>query len=131
MKDEVRKPDYLKGNNPFRVPKGYMEGLAARIMDQLPDRSCVVVPRKVVVMDYVRPWLYLVAVFAGLGLFINLLIGKDDLGNTVVADSLWVQNSMYQEAFSSIRAEENADYLEYIESHYVGYIFAEETGDFE
>ncbi|MDR1344396.1 MAG: hypothetical protein LBJ39_03490 [Tannerellaceae bacterium] len=131
MREETRKPDYLKGDNPFRVPEGYMEGLVSRIMSQLPEKSLNEASRKVAIMDYVRPWLYLAAVFAGLGLFVNLLVGKSDSDNIVVADSLRIQNNIYQEAFSSIRAEEDDEYLEYIESHYVDHIFAEERADFE
>ncbi|MDR1344613.1 MAG: hypothetical protein LBJ39_04595 [Tannerellaceae bacterium] len=130
MREEARKPDYLKGDNPFLVPEGYMEGLASRIMSQLPEEPSHVTPREVAVIDYVRPWLYLVAVFAGLGLFVNLIVGKGDSDKNVVMDSLRIQDNVYQEAFSFVHAEEDADYLEYIESYYVGYIFAEETGDY-
>ncbi|MDR1259644.1 MAG: hypothetical protein LBK65_10295 [Tannerellaceae bacterium] len=131
MREETRKLDYLKGDNPFRVPEDYIEDLTPRIMSRLPEKTEYVAPQKVVIMDYMRPWIYLAAVFAGLGLFVNLLIGNDDLDDMVVVDSLRVQNNIFQEALSSIQAEEDSDYLEYIESQYVGYIFAEETGDYE
>ena len=31
--------DKLKGENPFKVPEGYMEGLTDLIMSQLPEKS--------------------------------------------------------------------------------------------
>lgn len=39
MKTEQNNLDRLKGKNPFTVPKGYMEGLTANIMSQLPERE--------------------------------------------------------------------------------------------
>ena len=36
MKTEQNNLDRLKGKNPFTVPEGYMEGLTANIMSQLP-----------------------------------------------------------------------------------------------
>ena len=40
MKTEQNNLDRLKGKNPFTVPEGYMEGLTANIMSQLPE-SCL------------------------------------------------------------------------------------------
>ena len=68
MKTEQNNLDRLKGKNPFTVPEGYMEGLTANIMSQLPERE-LKRGEKVSLMDRVRPWLYMAAVFAGLGLF--------------------------------------------------------------
>ena len=39
MKTEQNNLDRLKGKNPFTVPEGYMEGLTANIMSQLPERE--------------------------------------------------------------------------------------------
>jgi hypothetical protein len=130
MKEETQKLNHLKGENPFRVPPGYMENLSSRIMSQLPDEPHRRAER-VTLMDHVRPWLYLAAVFAGLGLFINLLVGRGDSGQDSPADSLFVQTTISPEALSAIEAEEDADYLEYIETHYVSYILAEEIGYYE
>ena len=77
MKTEQNNLDRLKGKNPFTVPEGYMEGLTANIMSQLPEREPEEEVKKVSLMDRVRPWLYMAAVFAGLGLFFKVLVGPD------------------------------------------------------
>jgi hypothetical protein len=130
MKEETQKLNHLKGENPFRVPPGYMENLSSRIMSQLPDLPHRV-PEKPTMMDQIRPWLYLAAVFVGLGLFINLLVGRGGSGQNTVADSLLVRTTISPEALFAIQAEEDIDYLEYIETHYVSYILAEEIDNFE
>ena len=68
MKKEENNLDRLKGTNPFTVPEGYMEGLTERIMSQLPEKQ-EERAKRISLMDRVRPWLYMAAVFAGLGLF--------------------------------------------------------------
>ena len=78
MKTEQNNLDRLKGKNPFTVPEGYMEGLTANIMSQLPEREPEEEVKKVSLMDRVRPWLYMAAVFAGLGLFFKVLVGPED-----------------------------------------------------
>ena len=60
--------DRLKGKQPFRVPDGYMEGLTNRIMESLPEPPAMEA-ESVSLVERIRPWLYLAAVFAGLGLF--------------------------------------------------------------
>jgi hypothetical protein len=126
MKGETQKLDRMKGSNPFRVPEDYMEDLTSLIMSRLPKEQPYVKLKRITMMDHIRPWLYLAAVFAGLGLFINLLVRKGDSGNNMVVDSLLVQTTISQEVFYGIQEEEDADYLEFIESQYVGYILAEE-----
>ena len=60
MKTEQNNLDRLKGKNPFTVPEGYMEGLTANIMSQLPEREPEEEVKKVSLMDRVRPWLLIV-----------------------------------------------------------------------
>ena len=55
MKTEQNNLDRLKGKNPFTVPEGYMEGLTANIMSQLPEREPEEEVKKVSLMDRVRP----------------------------------------------------------------------------
>ncbi|MDR1939002.1 MAG: hypothetical protein LBQ73_10980 [Tannerellaceae bacterium] len=129
MKKETQGLDHLKGANPFVVPEGYMEGLTSRVMSRLPDKP-LSEPQKVTMMDHLRPWLYLAAVFAGLGLFVNLLVGRSGSGENAATDSLLVQTTI-SEAIPSIQAEEDEEYLEYLETQYVGYILAEEMGNYE
>ncbi|MDR2388856.1 MAG: hypothetical protein LBD89_03600 [Tannerellaceae bacterium] len=127
MEKEAQDLDHLRMESPFVVPEGYMEGLTSRIMRQLPEKS-LLEPERVTMMDFLRPWLYLAAVFAGLGLFINLLVGKSGPGENTTADSLFVQTVIPAE---TLQTEEDAEYLEYLEIQYVGYILAEEMGDYE
>ena len=63
MKKEENNLDRLKGTNPFTVPEGYMEGLTERIMSQLPEKQ-EERAKRISLMDRVRPWLYMAAVFA-------------------------------------------------------------------
>ncbi|MDR1918172.1 MAG: hypothetical protein LBQ65_00820 [Tannerellaceae bacterium] len=130
MEEETQDLDRLRGANPFIVPEGYMEGLSSRIMSRLPDKPFSE-PVRVTLMDRLRPWLYLAAVFAGLGLFVNLLVGKKDAGQSIAADSLLVQTTISEGMTFSMQTEEEAEYLEYLETHYVGYILAEEMGNYE
>jgi hypothetical protein len=126
MEEETQKPGRMKGSNPFRVPENYLEDLTSLIMSRLPEEQPYVKLKKITMIDHIRPWLYLAAVFAGMGLFINLLVGKGNSRDNMAGDSLLVQTTISQEVFYRIQEEDDADYLEFIESQYVGYILAEE-----
>ena len=129
MKIEQNNLDRLKGKNPFTVPKGYMEGLTANIMSQLPEREPEKEVKKVSLMDRVRPWLYMAAVFAGLGLFFKVLVGPED--QAAKTDSLLVKTEVSPKVVSALQAAEDEEYLEYLEEKYAGYILAEEMEDIE
>lgn len=129
MKTEQNNLDRLKGKNPFTVPKGYMEGLTANIMSQLPEREPEKEAKKVSLMDRVRPWLYMAAVFAGLGLFFKVLVGPED--KVAKTDSLLVKTEVSPASVSALQAVEDEEYLEYLEEQYAGYILAEEIGETE
>ena len=129
MKTEQNNLDRLKGKNPFTVPKGYMEGLTANIMSQLPEREPEKEAKKVSLMDRVRPWLYMAAVLAGLGLFFKVLVGPED--KAAKTDSLLVKTEVSPASVSALQAVEDEEYLEYLEEQYAGYILAEEIGETE
>lgn len=129
MKTEQNNLDRLKGKNLFTVPKGYMEGLTANIMSQLPEREPEKEAKKVSLMDRVRPWLYMAAVFAGLGLFFKVLVGPED--KAAKTDSLLVKTEVSPASVSALQAVEDEEYLEYLEEQYAGYILAEEIGETE
>lgn len=124
MKAEQHNLDRFKGNNPFKVPEGYMEGLTTNIMSQLPDKSPNEGPKKVSLMDKVRPWIYMAAVFAGLGLFFKAIVGSEHQASKT--DSLLVKNSVTVNNASAVPGTEDEEYLEYLEDRYAGYIL---TGD--
>ena len=125
--------DRLKGKQPFRVPDGYMEGLTNRIMESLPEPP-VMEAESVSLVERIRPWLYLAAVFAGMGLFFKAIIGVDSAREDMLSDTLLVRSevpSASLEAIESEAAQEEADYLEYIEERYANYLLRESLAELE
>ena len=124
--------DNLRGKQPFSVPKGYMDGLTDRIMNQIPEkRPQAEEPLVISWADRVRPWLYLAAVFAGLGIFFKTIVGIMPQAETQ-EDSLLVQSERPLLSPDEIQAEQEEDleYLEYIESKYSADLIANElNGD--
>lgn len=129
MKTEQNNLEDLKGKNPFSVPQGYMEGLTSQIMSQLPEK-----PREktkqVSLLDRVRPWLYMAAVFAGLGLFFKVIVGEQQT-NEGKSASLIVKTEVPGDSMAAIQAEDDMEYFEYLEEQYDNYLLAEEMVDFE
>ena len=124
--------DNLRGKQPFSVPKGYMDGLTDRIMNQIPEkRPQAEEPLVISWADRVRPWLYLAAVFAGLGIFFKTIVGV--MPQTENAeDSLLVQSERPLVSTDEIQdeQEEDLEYLEYIEMKYSADLIANElNGD--
>ena len=124
--------DNLRGKQPFSVPKGYMDGLTDRIMNQIPEkRPQAEEPLVISWADRVRPWLYLAAVFAGLGIFFKTIVGV--IPQTENAeDSLLVQSERPLVSPDEIQdeQEEDLEYLEYIEMKYSDDLIANElNGD--
>ena len=125
MKKEENNLDRLKGTNPFTVPEGYMEGLTERIMSQLPEKQ-EERAKRISLMDRVRPWLYMAAVFAGLGLFFKAIVGINGSDGSTASDSLLVRTEVPTTALDAIEAEEDEEYLEYLEAQYANYLLDEE-----
>ena len=128
MEKEQNNLDRFKGKNPFTVPDGYMEDLTANIMSRLPEKPQVEV-KKISMMDRMRPWLYMAAVVAGLGLFFKAIVGID--GDQSKTDTLLVQSNDASATISAIQDAENEEYLEYLEAQYTDYLLAEELGNYE
>ena len=125
--------DRLKGKQPFRVPDGYMEGLTNRNMESLPEPP-VMEAESVSLVERIRPGLYLAAVFAGMGLFFKAIIGVDSAREDTLSDTLLVRSevpSASLEAIESEAAQEEADYLEYIEERYANYLLRESLAESE
>ena len=128
------KLDALKGKQPFRVPEGYMAGLTNQIMDRLPELPKEEEPQSVSLMDRLRPWLYLAAVFIGMGLYFRVIVDADKSVNQASVDSLLVQSEVSEAAVEAIDADisaDDADYLEYIEDQYNDYLLQESLTDLE
>lgn len=130
MKTEENNLDRFKGTNPFSVPEGYMEDLTANIMSRIPEKSSVET-KKISMMDRVRPWLYMAAVFAGMGLFFKALIYFNQTDENKVTDSLLVKSNTTASTVSAKQVNEDQEYLEFLEKQYTGYILAEEMDNFE
>lgn len=131
MKKVNHNLDNLKGENPFKVPEGYMESLTDLIMSQLPVDKTVKKPVVVSFTQRVRPWFYLAAVFAGLGFFIKVLIGPDFQEKKASADSLFVQSSVTNQSNASLTSQEDLEYQEYIENKYANYVLEGELSNYE
>lgn len=129
MKTEENNLDRFKGKNPFSVPEGYMEGLTANIMSQLPDKSPEKEVNNISLMQRVRPWLYMAAVFVGMGLFFRVLVGFDP--KTDKAGSLLVKTDITANQISATQAAEDEEFLEYLEDQYAGYILAVDMSESE
>lgn len=126
MKDERNNLERLKGKNPFSVPEGYLEGLPAQIMSGLPEKPRQETAKRVSLLERVRPWLYMAAVFAGLGLFFKALVTVLPSDGTQ-ADPLLVKTEVPADSLDALQeSEEDEEYLEYIEAQYTNYLLAEE-----
>lgn len=131
MKDNTL--ERLKGKQPFRVPEGYMEGLTNRIMEGIPESPSVEV-KSISLMDRIRPWLYLAAVFVGMGFFFKAIVGIDGIHEESATDSMLVHSEAPTASLEAIEAEaaqEEADYLEYIEDRYADYLLKESLTESE
>lgn len=123
--------DNLKGQNPFRVPEGYMEGLTDRIMSQLPEEAIHKKKPKIPMIVRLRPWIGIAAALIGIAFFINIFIGLEDQSDSYKKDSLRVQTQLPIEAMSGMRSSLDEEYLEYLEARYSDYILEEELADSE
>ena len=74
----IENNDKLRKENPFTVPEGYFDNLTEQILSKIPEKSEEVklpkVGKQVSLMERIRPWLYMAAVFAGLGFFFKGII---------------------------------------------------------
>ena len=131
MKTKLNELDDLKGKNPFKVPKGYMEGLTEQIMAGIPDvshRETKVVSLR----DRIRPWLYLAAVFAGLLIFFKVFINpvSQDTADQTDNAPAYLQ-ALVSDDFLQYITDEDLEYLEYIENQYIDREFAEEIDNMD
>lgn len=119
----------LKEKNPFSVPEGYLEGLTQRLMEQLPEAAPQAAEPEVTWWMRSRPFFYMAGMFAGLVLFFKLFFSVPDRQseNGMPTDSLLVQTgSVTDYASFYTTTEEDAEYLDYVESQYSAYLLEEE-----
>jgi len=125
MKTENNKLDELRDRNPFRVPEGYFESFTEDLMKRLPEKDGAVVqseepliePKKVSLYDRVKPLLYMAAAFVGVMLFFNIFYKTND-DATNGKGGVFVKNVSSTSSDILLEADENAEFLEYIEDMY-------------
>ncbi len=115
--------------NPFSTPEGYLEGLTDRIMKQIPEETHVPEVQQVSLLDRLRPFLYMAAMFAGLGLFFKT-IARFDSSHTDGRDttSLLVRSSIPADSkMIAIEAsyDEDEEFLHYLENQYTDALIQE------
>lgn len=128
MGDTRHETDKLRGQNPFRVPEGYMEGLTEHIMSQLPEEKATSEKKspKLPMITRLRPWIGVAAASVGIAFFIHVFIGLENRSDNSIQDSLRVQSRLSAEMVSEMQNSLDEEYLEYLEARYADYILEEE-----
>ncbi|MDR1602568.1 MAG: hypothetical protein LBS42_09095 [Tannerella sp.] len=111
MEAKQSKLEKLKGQNPFRVPEGYMEGLTSQIMNSIPENMPKRESKVFSLNERIRPLLYLAAVFIGfIFLFRMFIIPATPKSDTSQGESVLVRESDM--------SNEDEEYLEYLQQEY-------------
>ena len=108
--------------NPFTVPEGYFEGLTEQIMRQIPEEKITPEPEVVSLLDRIRPFLYMAAMFAGLGLFFKQIAHIDtDSEKKTNPSTLLVKNMITNNPGTNNldkKYSEDEAFLDYLEDQY-------------
>ena len=126
MNKESNKLNQFKGQNPFKLPEGYMENLSSQIMDNIPER--IDEPEEEISLRIkIRPFLYMAGMFTAMGFFLKLLVGNFPTeSNSMQNDSLLVNTEIESVDFYATNKEDK-EYLEYVEEQYSAYLLKEEV----
>ncbi len=76
-KEETRLFDRCGRKNAFKVPEGYFEDFAGRMMDRLPEKMPVG-EETVSLWMRVKPWIYMAAMFCGIMLMVRMFVGEKE-----------------------------------------------------
>ena len=76
------------------------------------------------VLDRLRPWLYLAAVFVGLGFFFEAVMKTTQSSEAGLPDSLLVRTEVAKDSFDIV--DEDEDYYDFLEDQYAEILLAEE-----
>lgn len=129
MKTDENKLKKITQENPFRVPEGYMEGLTSQIMKQIPEIEKPEA-QSISWIERLRPFIYLAAMFAGLGLFFRAVTFLDDADNTFATDTLLVSSNTpdFSLGITSNEAlsDDDEEYLDYLENQYTAALIQDE-----
>ena len=66
MKDDTELMVRCGKENPFKTPEGYFEHFHEQLMDSLPEHKVIVQLQQVTLFTRIKPWLYMVAMFASI-----------------------------------------------------------------
>ena len=127
-KEEPLTPDFpSRDTEPFRVPDGYFEGLTNRILSALPDPSAdAPQPPTVSLVEKVKPLIYLAAAFLGMVLLFKGLSALRP-ADRVAERTLFVQHA----TTPSAAADDEADFLDYLEAQYADLFFSDDINEWE
>ena len=127
-KEEPLTPDLpSRDTEPFRVPDGYFEGLTNRILSALPDSPAYAPqPPTVSLMEKVKPLIYLAAAFMGMVLLFKGLSALRPADRTTERP-LYVQHA----TTPSAAADDEADFLDYLEAQYADLFFSDDINEWE
>ena len=127
-KEEPLTPDFpSRDTEPFRVPDGYFEGLTNRILSALPDPPAdASQPPTVSLMEKVKPLIYLAAAFLGMVLLFKGLSVLRPADRTT-EQPLYVQHA----TTPSSAADDEADFLDYLEAQYADLFFSDDINEWE
>ena len=129
MKTDENKLKKITQENPFRVPEGYLEGLTSRIMKQIP---AVEEPEAEPIswVERLRPFIYLAAMFAGLGLFFRAVTFLSNTDDAMIADTLLVSSETPELSLGIIwdegLSDDDEEYLDYLENQYTAALIQDE-----
>ena len=127
-KEEPLTPDFpSRDTEPFRVPDGYFESLTNRILSALPDPPAAASqPPTVSLMEKVKPLIYLAAAFLGMVLLFKGLSALRPADRTT-EQPLYVQHA----TTPSAAADDEADFLDYLEAQYADLFFSDDINEWE
>ncbi|MDR0574582.1 MAG: hypothetical protein LBG96_11240 [Tannerella sp.] len=114
MDTKSNKLDELRDRQPFRVPEGYFESFTGDMMSRLPEKTISESePKEISLYDRVKPWLYMAAAFVGIIVLFNVF------NKTAEITSQDEYNVAAKISPSNDIADDDAEFLEYIENMYV------------
>jgi len=113
MKTEANILENLKGQNPFRVPEGYFNGLTDSIMSKIPDEVPHAEAKIISLTERIRPLMYLAAFFVGAVFLFKVVLYPALTDRAAQTDETAQQATMSE--------SEDEEYLEYLQQHYYNY----------